>query len=86
MTSTTGQPAPVATNVIAAGRRDRRRLYPAVAAIVALGICLWRIGTPTYWRDESVSVVVGRSGAAASGSSRTVSTPSTRSTTCWSLS
>ncbi|WP_165495119.1 glycosyltransferase family 39 protein [Actinomadura roseirufa] len=34
----------------------------AIPGAVTLGICLWRIGTPTYWRDESVSVVVGHSG------------------------
>ncbi|WP_242907972.1 glycosyltransferase family 39 protein [Actinomadura terrae] len=34
---------------------------------MTLGICLWRIGTPTYWRDESVSVVVGHSGVGGIG-------------------
>ncbi|POM22753.1 hypothetical protein BTM25_49570 [Actinomadura rubteroloni] len=55
MTSTTGER-------VAAARGGR--LVPAVAGAVAFGVGMWRIGTPTYWRDESVSVVVGRSGLA----------------------
>ncbi|MDL4819106.1 glycosyltransferase family 39 protein [Actinomadura opuntiae] len=61
MTSTTGRFA-TAEDAVGGARRELGRLYPVVAGVVALGICLWRIGTPTYWRDESVSVVVGRSG------------------------
>ncbi|MGI5200472.1 glycosyltransferase family 39 protein [Spirillospora sp. CA-108201] len=40
--------------------------------MVTLGMCMWRIGVPSYWRDESVSVVVGhgRLGALASFISR----------------
>ncbi|GAA2122061.1 glycosyltransferase family 39 protein [Actinomadura napierensis] len=59
MTSTAGRPA-TAENV--ARREGLGRVYPVVAGVVTLGICMWRIGAPTYWRDESVSVVVGRSG------------------------
>jgi 4-amino-4-deoxy-L-arabinose transferase-like glycosyltransferase len=35
------------------------RLAPAIPVAIMLAIGLWGLGRPSYWRDESVSVVVG---------------------------
>ncbi|MGI5328529.1 glycosyltransferase family 39 protein [Actinomadura nitritigenes] len=39
-----------------------------IPGVVTLCMCMWRIGVPSYWRDESVSVVVGHSGLGAMAS------------------
>jgi mannosyltransferase len=39
--------------------RSRDRVIVVVPALVTLAVALWKIGAPSYWRDESVSVVLG---------------------------
>lgn len=51
-----------ATVVGASRLRASRRASMVVAvvpAVATLALVVWRIGRPSYWRDESVSVVIG---------------------------
>lgn len=48
-----------------AGHRAATWPYLVVPGAVTLGMCMWRISVPSYWRDESVSVTVGRGGLGA---------------------
>jgi mannosyltransferase len=50
------KPAEVA---VATGSGWRDRSVVVLPALVTFAVTIWKIGIPSYWRDESVSVVLG---------------------------
>src|SRR5258708_31594061 len=51
-------PSPEAPSMSWTPLSSRDRAVVVLPALVTFAIALWKIGEPSYWRDESVSVVL----------------------------